>query len=189
MSIAKLSDFKDKLKYGSRANLFNAAFTVPAGVTTALGTFGVENDGTFENASILCKSAAIPAMSVGIIEVPFRGKRIKIPGDRTWGDWTATFMSDDAHKLRTAFLAWTDYIRVIDKDEDALGASGDYYGTIDLSHYRNDGTVSRTYKLEQVFPTDVSAVDLSYDSTDSLEEFTVTFQYHYMTFAAPPAAA
>lgn len=180
MAITTLQTIKDKLKYGSRSNLFKVEITPPtAGANTALT--GV----SFGGHDVLCKSAAIPAMTIGIIEVPFRGRRAKIPGDRTWTDWTATFYSDNAHKLRSAFIAWTDLIRTLDEEEDLLGSSAnDYYGSINVTHLKADGSESRSYKLESVFPTEVGAIDLSYDTTDAIEEFTVTFQYHYMEFGS-----
>ena len=182
MPLTTLQNIKDSLKYGSRSNLFKAEFTIPTVITGVLNT-----SQSFSGDDVLCKSAAIPAMTIGIIEVPFRGRRAKIPGDRTWTDWTATFYSDSAHSLRSAFIAWSNYIRTLDETEASLGNFGDYYGTVDLTHLKSDGTASRVYKLESVFPTDVGAIDLSYDTTDAIEEFTVTFQYHYMTFADPAA--
>jgi hypothetical protein len=184
MPLTTLQNIKDNLKYGSRSNLFKAELTIPTVITAELDT----TTQSFDGHDVLCKSAAIPAMTVGIIEVPFRGRRAKIPGDRTWTDWTATFYSDSAHSLRSAFIAWSNYIRTLDETEASLGNFGDYYGTVGLTHLKSDGTASRVYTLEQVFPSDVSAIDLSYDTTDAIEEFTVTFQYHYMTFADPVAA-
>ena len=49
-----------------------------------------------------------------------------------------------------------------------------------------DTTVLRTYNFIDIFPTNVSAIDLSYDSTDTIEEFTVEFQVQYFEMAAGP---
>ena len=88
-----INKFREKLGGGSKANLFRMEiipeFTVP----------GFDAN----EVSILCKSGAIPAFTLGIIEVPFRGRRIKIPGDRTYGDWTATFVNDDQQQTRKSF--------------------------------------------------------------------------------------
>lgn len=178
MALTSISDFKSSLNYGSRSNLFKVNFTFPTleGVTLTTATIGNDKD-----VDVLCKSAAIPSMTVGIIEVPFRGRRVKVPGDRVFGDWTATFYSDSEHRIRQAFLQWSNYIKNLDQTNETLGATNvDYYGAINLDHLKADGSVSRYYKLYQVFPTEVGAIDLSYDTTDALEEFTVTFQYQYM---------
>ena len=39
--------------------------------------------------------------------------------------------------------------------------------------------VLRTYKFYSIFPTNVSQIDLSYDSSDAVEEFTVTLQVQW----------
>lgn len=182
--LTSLSDFKSSLNYGSRSNLFKINITFP---TLTDVSFKSPTLGDDKDIDVLCKSAAIPSMTVGIIEVPFRGRRVKIPGDRTFGDWTATFYNDAAHNVRQAFLQWSNYIKNLDQTNEFLGSTDvDYNGTIDIQHLKADGSVSRYYKLYQVFPTDVGAIDLSFDTTDALEEYSVTFQYQYMDFSSEP---
>jgi hypothetical protein len=41
--------------------------------------------------------------------------------------------------------------------------------------------VAATYKFFDIFPTNIAAIDLSYDSSDTIEEFTVEFQVQYWT--------
>jgi hypothetical protein len=57
----------------------------------------------------------------------------------------------------------------------------EYRTNVTIQHLRDDGSVSKTYLLKEAFPTDISQIDLSYDTTDAIEEFTVTFQYSYFT--------
>ena len=195
MALTTLSDFKNSIQYGARSNLFKVEITLPtltlsttaaggalgSGQTSLSGIIASNQTGSNNAVELLCKAAAIPSFTLGTIEVPFRGRRIKIPGDRSFGDWTATFMMDGGHRIRQAFLEWTNYIKTHNEESDILGSNdADYYSTIDIKHLKSDGTISRYYKLYEVFPTEVSAVDLSYDSTDALEEFTVSFQYHYL---------
>ena len=165
-----INKFREKLSGGSKANLFRMdiipEFTVP----------GFDQNKT----SILCKSGAIPAFTLGIIEVPFRGRRIKIPGDRTYGDWTATFVNDDQQNLRKSFDKWMNSIVDVNGEEALRTGVGTYRCRISINQLRPDGKVSRVYDLYDAFPTDVSAIDLSYDTTDAVQEFTVTFQYHYL---------
>ena len=42
-----------------------------------------------------------------------------------------------------------------------------------------DGNVTKTYTLRGAFPTNVSQIDLSYDQSDAIEEFTVEINYQY----------
>jgi hypothetical protein len=171
-----INTFREKLNGGSKANLFRMDIALNDAPIT-----GVEL-GDF---STLCKSGAIPAFTLGVIEVPFRGRRIKIPGDRTYGDWTATFVNDGDQKIRKTFDNWLNSIVNVNGEEALRTDSEDTYrSTITVNQLRPDGTVARVYKLFDAFPTDVSAIDLSYDTTDAIQEFTVTFQYHYLDVGA-----
>jgi hypothetical protein len=165
-----INKFREKLGGGSKANLFRMEI-IPEFVVPGFNT---------DEVSILCKSGAIPAFTLGIIEVPFRGRRIKIPGDRTYGDWTATFVNDDNQETRKAFDNWMNTIVDVDGENALRTGTGTYRCKIVVNQLRPDGNVSRVYELYDAFPTDVSAIDLSYDTTDAVQEFTVTFQYHYL---------
>ena len=167
-----INKFREKLGGGSKANLFRMDI---------IPEFSADDIGfDLKKTSILCKSGAIPAFTLGIIEVPFRGRRIKIPGDRTYGDWTATFVNDDQQNLRKSFDKWMNSIVNVDGQEALRTGISTYRSRISINQLRPDGNISRTYDLYDAFPTDVSAIDLSYDTTDAVQEFTVTFQYHYL---------
>ena len=165
-----INTFRQKLNGGSKANLFRILIEPD----------GLIPDVDLADTSILCKSGAIPAFTLGVIEVPFRGRRIKIPGDRTYADWTATFINDDNQDIRKSFDNWLNTIVNVDGEEALRDGTDSYRCTITVSQLKPDGSVARKYKLFDAFPTDVSAIDLSYDTTDAIQEFTVTFQYHYL---------
>jgi hypothetical protein len=178
---ATIDQLKGALATGARANLFRVDVTFPSTVITdANSTSGLLT----QQMSLLCKSAAVPGFTVGVIEVPFRaGRRIKIPGDRTFADWSVTVINDENHTVRSAFNAWVDYISTSDYDSTSKAKGGvaqDYYSTVLVSHLNAAGAVVRKYQLEMAYPTDVGALDLSYDSTDTISDFTVNFQYHYL---------
>jgi len=179
MSFASLQQLKTALLgRGARANLFEIDITFPT--LTGVDTELTGTDFT-KNTKILCKAAAVPGFTVGTIEVPFRaGRRIKIPGDRTFADWTVTIINDENQTLRRAFNAWVNLISKGNYDSQTKSTVQDYYKDITCVHLKGDNTISRQYKLNDAFPTDVSAIDLSFDSTDTLSEFTVNFQYHYL---------
>jgi len=171
-----INTFRQKLNGGSKANLFRIEI-LPDVVG---GIDGVD----LTDLTILCKSGAIPAFTLGIIEVPFRGRRIKIPGDRTYADWTATFVNDDSQNIRKSFDNWMNNIIDVDGENSLRDGTASYRCKIIVSQLRPDGTTARVYELYDAFPTDVSAIDLSYDTTDAVQEFTVTFQYHYLDVGA-----
>jgi hypothetical protein len=175
-----INTFREKLNGGSKANLFRMDIELNDDID------GVDLDAA--NFSVLCKSGAIPAFTLGVIEVPFRGRRIKIPGDRTYGDWTATFVNDDSQNIRKSFDNWLNSIVNVDGEQALRDGTETYRSTITINQLRPDGTIARIYQLYDAFPTDVSAIDLSYDTTDAIQEFTVTFQYHYLDVGSTSAA-
>ena len=178
MAFASLTQLKTALTgRGARANLFEIEIGFPDAIASTITATAAK-----DKTKILCKAAAVPGFTVGTIEVPYRaGRRIKIPGDRTFADWTVTIINDEDHSLRQAFNAW---INLISKGNynsaTKSSAISEYYQDITCNHLKADNTISRKYQLNDAFPTDVSAIDLSFDSTDTLSEFTVNFQYHYL---------
>ena len=175
---SKLSGFLSQVKQGVRPNMFKVEFSFPTGVDAGDGTL----------ASYMCKSAALPASNIGVIEVPFRGRTVKIAGDRTFDNWSATFITDRDMKIRAQFEKWMEQMNSHDPNTAALSDPSDTTGYTrevivrQLDKDSSDqGTELRSYKLWYAFPTSVSAVDLAYDSNDQIEEFSVEFQYSYWT--------
>ena len=167
-----ISQFNRAIADAARPNQFTISFTPPSGVT-------------IPNAGILCKSAAIPGLTIGVIEVPLQGgRRMKLPGDRTFAEWTATFIADQSHGLRSGFEKWMAGIVNFNFNTAAKASgqiTGDYKQNIVIQQLNSNGSpvTGGTYTLKDAFPTDISQIDLSYDTTDTIEEFTVTFQYTY----------
>jgi hypothetical protein len=172
-----INTFRQNLNSGSRANLFRCRIEgLNSNIVDPEGLLKPDSRFTF-----LCRSAAIPAYSLGIIEVPFRGRRIKIPGDRTFAEWTVTVLNDEKQGMRKVLDNWMAFINNPNGQEAIRKTStDDYRCTVVIEHLRGDGTKSRVYQLVDAFPTDVSPIDLSYDTTDAIQEFSVTFQYHFM---------
>ena len=181
-SFFDISQFRAALNAGAKPNLFEISLQLPTGIPNGVGSAG-QNANFNTTFKVLCKSAAIPALSVGVIEVPYRGRRIKLPGDRTYGDWTVTIVNDNKQSMRKAFDRWLKYINNPNATEDIRTTQNiDYKVSIDIAHLKINGKASRRYKLIDAFPTDVSAIDLSYDTTDAIQEFTVTFMYNHVLF-------
>ena len=135
-------------------------------------------------ATYLCKSAALPASTVGTVELPFRGRVIKVPGDRTFESWTATFYMDDAFELRGAYEKWVELTNTVDANT-AAGNISDILKDITVTQMDKFGGSAtgfkniREYKLISAFPVSVSQVSIAYDNNDSYEEFDVEFAYQY----------
>lgn len=188
MGFKSIAALKADLGLGARANLFEVALLFPS--TTAgdqLGNATTDWEGPSTTVlsatpiNILVKAAQVPAFTVGVIEVPYKaGRRIKLPGDRTFADWTVTVINDEDHIARRAFTAWIDMISKGDYGSASKSSVKNYYTDLTVTQLKGSGNAVRVYNLNNAFPTDVSGVDLSMDSTDTLSEFTVNFQYQYL---------
>ena len=188
MGFKSISQLKVDLGLGARANLFEVSLLFPTGTAgDQTGNASTDWQGPSETEitavpiNILVKAAQVPAFTVGVIEVPYKaGRRIKIPGDRTFADWTITVINDENHTARRAFTAWIDMISRGNYNSANKSNVKNYYTDLTVTQLKGSGNPIRVYKLNNAFPTDVSGVDLSMDSTDTLSEFTVNFQYQYL---------
>ena len=185
-----ISDFKGALiGGGARPNLFEVELTtLPAGIEWNADSF-----------RYMCKAAALPASNVAAIDVPFRGRIFKVAGDRTFDTWTVTIINDEGFILRTAMEEWMDQIS---KLENNLGATNPQSYMTNAKVYQlgrgsksssEDNTgeknvVLREYEFVDIFPTNISAIDLSYESSDTIEEFTVEFQVQSFSLAGNGSA-
>ena len=171
---SNVSSFLTQVKQGVRPNMFQVDITFP-------GT--VEADQTL--VSYMCKSAALPASNIGVIEVPFRGRTVKIAGDRTFDNWSATFINDKEMKSRAYFEQWLNQINTHKANTGDITDPTAYGRSIVIKQLEKDnspaGKELRSYKLWYGFPISTSAIDLAYDSNDQIEEFSVEFQYSYWT--------
>lgn len=181
---SNVRDFLQVINQGVKPNLFVIDITFPTASNISPGTGGTDRD-IF---GILCKSAALPASNLGVIEVPFRGRTVKIAGDRTFDTWTATFINDKDFKIRHYMENWMNQINThVGNRATAIVPSNNtgYTAHIEVKQLeRNDseeGVFIRKYKLWDCFPTNISQIDLAYDSNDQIEDFTVEFQLQYWT--------
>ena len=175
-----ISQFKSKLiGGGARPNLFEVELTtLPPSVVA---------DWDAEIFTFMCKGANLPEQSIANIDVPFRGRIFKVAGDRTIAPWTITVINDEDFRFRNAFENWTQQIANLD---DNLGTTDPNAYMVNAKVYQlgrgsekssqnssgDSNVVLKEYEFIDIFPTNVSAIDLSYDTGDTIEEFTVEFQ-------------
>ena len=184
-----LLSFQKAIKGGVRPNLFQVNHSFPTGVATPAIT---EVQGG--EVAYMCKAAALPATNIGTVELPFRGRVIKVPGDRTYETWTATFYMDDAFELRSAYEKWIELTNGVDTNTATADVSTagmlENITVEQLNKFGGTATdleVIRKYELFQGFPVSVSQVSVAYDNNDSFEEFDVEFAYQFHTSKAVDA--
>ena len=194
-AVRNISQFKSAMRGGgARPNLFEVAIPeFPSFV--AGGVYGNVDKSTLR---FMCKAANLPAANIAPIDVPFRGRILKVAGDRTFDPWTITVINDEDFRLRTAFEAWGNGISKLDNNTGATNPSvymkdGFVYqlgrgatisstapsGGISGKGPTESANVLRAYKFIDIFPTNVSEIALSYETGDTIEEFTVEFQVQY----------
>lgn len=183
--------FKTKLAGGgARSNLFEVSFGSAASSTYSLPfdpSITIDSDDY-----MLIKTAGLPASTISEIPVPFRGRTLKIAGDRTFDVWTITIINDTNFKWRNLFERWMNFMV---KVSDGSGSINPSEYTVDMnvvqlsrgaySGLNTPGTqggqidVLRKYIVHGVFPTGVSQIDLSYNNENEVEEFTVDLQVQW----------
>jgi hypothetical protein len=174
MAITTISELTSAIRTGARSNLFRVTLPDLPGELT-------------DQFSYLCKGAQLPSSTLGLIEVPFMaGRRFKLAGDRTFPEWTTTIINDSNFRIRQALeelqklYGVTDYESDISKER--TGGSSTDFNTLEVEQYDLAGNVVYKYTLFNCWPSEISTIDLSYDSVDTIEEFTVTWSYDYFTF-------
>ena len=169
--LRKISDFKSKLTGGgARPNLFEVELAFPSAVA-------IDNE-VLQKSRFLVKAAALPASTLAPIEVPFRGRILNIAGDRTFETWTITVINATDFSIRSSFEKW---MNVINKMEDASGlqAPDTYQKDAVVHQLDRDGSILRSYKMWDIWPTNISTIDLNYETVDTVEDFTVEMQVHW----------
>ena len=168
--MANINDFKAKLAGGgARANQFKVTMPFPGYASVG---------GEIEDLAFLCRATSIPAMTIGNIDVKFRGRDIKIAGDRTIDAWSVTVYNDTNFRLRNAFERWQNGINNM-TDNEGLTNPVDYQVDAFVDHLDRNGNTIKSYTLRGAFPTSVAAIGLDYETTDAIETFDVTFSYQY----------
>ena len=168
--LRKITDFKSKLTGGgARANLFEVVLQFP--------DLAQPDSATLEKSRFLVKGANMPASNIAQIEVPFRGRVLKIAGDRTFDSWTVTVLNDTDFAIRSAFERWMNTINRV-SDNTGLVNPADYQADAYVYQLDRDGSVLRSYRFYDVFPTQVAPIELSYDA-QGIQEFTVELQVQW----------
>jgi len=170
MAILRIEDFKSQLKGGgARPNLFQCIITYPP---------AVQAEGDIVQTAFMAKAAQLPASTMSSIPVGFRGRQLQIAGDRTFEPWTVTIINDTDFTVRNSMERWMNAINQ-HASNTGLTNPSDYQTDLFVDQLDKDGVKLKSYRIKSAFPTNVSAIDLAYDTNDTIEEFTVEFQMQY----------
>ena len=168
--MANINDFKAKLAGGgARANQFKVVMPFPGYAQVG---------GEIEDLAFLCQGAQLPAMTLTNVDVPFRGRQVKIAGDRTFADWTITVLNDTNFKLRNAFERWQNGINNM-TDNEGLTNPVDYQVDAFVDQLDRNGNTIKSYTLRGAYPNAVAEIPLNFGTNNEVETFDVTFSYQY----------
>lgn len=162
-----INQIRSQLQFGvARQNLFEVNIRNPA-------------DGSGDSRlRFMAQATQIPSSELGLIEIPYFGRRIKLAGDRVFAPWQITVINDEDFLIRSAMEQWSHQINAMQQNKRLLT---DYKSDGLVTQYGKDGTALRTYEFRGIFPTEVSAIELDWGANDTYETFTVTFQYDWWT--------
>jgi hypothetical protein len=159
-----ITDFKGNFPFdGARPNLFEVNIPV-----------------FDQKLTFTAKAAQLPGSTIGTIEVPYFGRTIKMAGNRTFPEWTITVINDEDFVVRNQLEEW---MSRINGHESNLAESfySQYAFDAEVYQYGKQGNIIKTYTFIDMFPADISPIDVSWDANDAIEEYAVTFQYQYWT--------
>ena len=169
--MASINDFKANLiGGGARANQFRVTITPPPGIAIGLDV---------RRTSFMCKGSNLPAQELTPIEVPFRGRKIYIAGDREFGEtWTTTFINDTDFMIRNALERWSNGINDLALNTGVIDPA-DYQTDLTVEQLDRDDTVLKTYIFRSSWPVTISSIELTSENQDALEEFECTWRYQH----------
>ena len=160
----KINEFKGAFSLeGARATLFEAA------IFSQLGS--AAKDFRFH-----CKAAQLPGKTLGMIEVPYFGRKIKVHGDLTFAEWTVTVFNEENFSVRNAFEEWMSDINAHNANTQKKSP---YKTNAKVVQYTKFGDIVKTYKFTGIWCSDIAAIDVDWGSNDQIEEFAVTLQYDW----------
>ena len=176
---------------GQRSNMFEVQVTFPAGFQPK--DFQNPVGGFDTTMTVLCKAASIPASAIGEIPIPYMGRKIKVPGDRTFETWDTTIMNDENFSIRHALEQW---LEAVEPHQGSLvnpgagsrrrvaGQDGSQAkGTGLVRAFTHQGDLSAAYRMEGLWPMTIAAMDMDWDTTDTIQEYQVTWNYDWWVHA------
>ena len=168
--MATIDEFKANLiGGGARANQFRVTFNTPGAIATGLDV---------RKASFLIKAAALPGQTIGEIAIPFRGRNLYIAGDREFEVWETTVINDTDFNVRNAMERWLNAINDLATNT-GLSNVADYTADLTVEQLDRDDTVLKSYILRNCMPQGTGAIELSYETTNAIEEFSVSWRYSH----------
>ena len=177
MADSSINSFMTNFDGGARPNLYTFVMACPG--LAALNP-------AFAQLQFFCRSTQLPSSILGEILVPYLGRQAKYPGDRTFEDFTITILNTQDMNLRRVFEFWNEQFNTFAGNATAFPNPRAIFGSAVVTQLNKAYQPTRAYQFFDMFPRDVSSIDLAYDNNDGVSEFTVTFGYSYFIYDNSP---
>jgi hypothetical protein len=175
-----INQFRAQLEYdGARPNLFEVYMSYPGQV--------IEAGAAATKTTFMAKATQLPGSTLGTVPVYYFGREDKVPGNRTFTDWTITVINDEDFVIKNAFENWSNLINAHAgniRDPSMINSLG-YSVQSYAIQYGKTGNIIKRYDFVGLWPADISPIDTDWGSNDTIEEFTVTLAYQYWTSTSP----
>ena len=165
-----INEIKSQMLFdGARPALFQVTIQNPA---NSVADFKVP---------FMCEATGIPQAELGMIQIPYFGRMIKLAGDRTYADWNVTIINDEDFLIRNAMEEWSNKINTFQGNIRSFGSASPllYKSQAQVVQYSKTGVPIRTYQYNGIYPTLISDIPLSWASQNEIERFQVTFAVDY----------
>lgn len=165
-----INELRSQLVFGgAKASLFQVQIFNPATTIADLKT------------PFMVKASSLPASTLGMVEVPYFGRKVKIAGDRTFEDWNVTVINDEDFLVRNAMEQWSASINAHQGNITSFGSASplQYKSTALITQFSKTGAAIREYTINGLYPTSVAAIEMAWGTVDEIEEFQVTFAYDW----------
>ncbi len=168
-----LEEMKANLSFGgARANKFNV-----------IANNKVDPSGDVKF-NYTCKGASLPAAALGSIDLYYKGRPVKLLGDRPpFDNWIVTVYNDEDFLVRNAFMRWNSAMNA------HQGNIMSGIVTVNPYSYKSDQIVTQEsmgapvpisrQKMVGAFPVRVGEIMLDWETTNAVEVFEVEFAYDY----------
>jgi len=176
-----INGFRDALPHGgARANLFEVEIATP-----------IIDIGNHASADIInkvklnAKATTIPPSTIEPVEVPFLGRNFRLPGGRTFDDWSTMITNDEDFKVRDFFEQWSDRINSHATNQTdsistlALQDGQGYAVDAKVRQFGKKGDVVREYLMVDAWPHTIGEISLDWAENGTIEEFEVTWAFSW----------
>jgi hypothetical protein len=173
-----VDQFKAQLSGGgARPNQFFVQLTFPASVT--LGALAIQSS------PFLVTAASLPGSIIGAARVPYRGREVKLAGERVFNPWTVNVLNDNNFTIRNALEDWMNKMNNLQDNSGELSPAN-YQADMIVTQLDRNNIPLKLYQIRSAFPVDVSEVQLDFGANDQISQFSATFEYQDYTTSLTP---